>query len=144
MYLQLVRFNDNGSSTVGTLYKNGKFEAFSLEDTFNEPKIYGNTRIPDGTYNIKLRNDGRLNEKYSDRYGVDHKGMLWLQNVENFEWVYIHVGNTHRDTDGCILVGLSCDSSNGTIGNSRTAYEKLYNKVASAILNGEQVTIQVI
>lgn len=144
MYLQEMRLDDNGHSTIGTMHTNGEFECFTLEDTHNEPKIYGKTRIPSGEYTIQLRTTGGMNTAYAKKYGDKHHGMLWLQDVPDFEWVYLHSGNTDEDTDGCILVGNSCDSKAGTIGDSRNAYEKLYDKVSKAILDGEEVTIHII
>lgn len=143
MFIQVVREIDNGKSTIGKMFINGTFECYTLEDTFNEPKVWGQTRIPEGTYDIILRNEGGMTSKYAKRYS-NHKGMLWLQDVPNFEWVYIHTGNTEDHTDGCILVGKTCNSSDGTIGNSRDAYKDLYSKIIEALDNGEQVTIEII
>ena len=144
MYMQLMRLKDDTKSTIGTLYVNGAFECFTLEDTFNFPKVYGKTRIPDGTYEIKLRNEGGLTKKYAEKYPY-HKGMLWLQNVDNFEWVYIHVGNTADHTDGCILVGEGCMSTTGDqkVTGSVNAYVKLYKKAIGAFERGEDVTIEI-
>lgn len=139
-----MRLKDNGKSTVGTLNVNGTFKCFTLEDTFNEPKIYGKTRIPSGSYEVKLRNEGGMTKKYAQRYGAMHKGMLWLQDVENFKWVYIHVGNDQDDTDGCILVGYGCNTINGTISQSRDAYRDLYKQMVSAMERDEEVTVEVI
>lgn len=146
MYIQAVRLQDDSASTIGTLHVNGTFECFTLEDTFREVKIDGETRIPSGSYEIKLRTEGGMNGRYSKKYGSDHKGMLWLQDVPGFEWVYIHVGNFAKDTEGCLLVGTSCDSDKGnqSIGASVDAYKKLYAKVATAIESGEEVTIEII
>ena len=145
MYMQLMRLKDDTESTIGTLYVNGAFECFTLEDTFNFPKVYGKTRIPDGTYEIKLRNEGGLTKKYAERYPY-HQGMLWLQNVDNFEWVYIHVGNTADHTDGCILVGEGCMATTGDqkVTGSVNAYVKLYKKAINAFERGEDVTIEII
>lgn len=143
MFIQVVREIDNGKSTIGKMFINGTFTCYTLEDTFNEPKVWGQTRIPEGTYDIILRNEGGMTSKYAKRYS-NHNGMLWLQDVPNFEWVYIHTGNTSEHTDGCILVGDSVSLDNGTIGNSRDAYKDVYSKVLESLDNGEQVTIEII
>jgi len=145
MYIQVMRLKDDGKSSIGTLMINGVFECFTLEDTHNEPKIYGKTRIPAGKYNIELRNAGRMTLKYSDRFYF-HKGMLWLRNVENFEYVYIHTGNDEDDTDGCLLLGYGCYSTDNSqsVLKSVAAYIDIYPKIADAILRGEEVTIEII
>jgi hypothetical protein len=146
MYIQLNRLKDNGKSTIGTVFVNGTFECFSLEDTHNEPKVYGKTRIQSGVYDIKLRNEGGMNNRYRNKYGEVHKGMLWLQNVDNFEWVYIHIGNTEDDTDGCLLFGNTCVSneSKQSIQGSALAYMSFYKKVINSIDNNEDITIEII
>lgn len=144
MYLQLLRLRDNNESTIGTLHANGEFECFTLEDTHNEPKIFGKTRIPKGTYEIKLRTEGGMNGRYSQKYDF-HEGMLWLQNVENFEWVYFHVGNDEDDTDGCILVGQVCSARDDqSISGSVLAYKALYKKIIVDLKNGVPCTLEVI
>lgn len=142
--MQLIRLQDDGSSTIGNLSINGEFECFTLEDTFNDPKIYGKTRIPAGKYDIKLRKEGSMHGRYSNKFGSEHKGMIWLQDVPDYEWVYIHIGNNEEHTDGCILVGKSCDSKTGTIGNSTEAYKDLNSKITDAIDRGEEITIDII
>jgi len=146
MFIQLMRLQDNGKSTIGTMHINGTFECFSLEDAFNEPKIFSETRIPDGEYEIKLRTEGNMTKTYSKKYGDDHEGMLWLQDVPGFEWVYLHTGNKHEHTDGCILVGTGCDSNKirQNVTGSVLKYKKTYAKILQAIKDGETVTIQII
>lgn len=144
MNIEVIRLQDDGQSTIGTMSIDGEFECFTLEDTHNEPKIYGKTCIPAGTYEIKLRNEGGMTQKYAARYGNTHKGMIWLQDVPNFKWVYIHIGNDETDTDGCILVGQTCDKDKGTVGRSRLAYQALNEKILSAMDRGEDIFITVI
>ena len=144
MYLQVYRLNDNGESTIGSLYIDGKFQCFTLEDTYNEPKIFGKTRIPSGSYMVELRREGGMVGRYNAKY-PGHDGMLWLRNVDNFEYVYIHVGNDEDDTDGCILVGNSCSIENGQfVGNSVSAYKSIYYKIADQINAGYPVHIEVV
>ena len=145
MIIELDRLQDNGKSTIGVMKIDGIFECFSLEDAFNKPKIYGQTRIPDGEYKIKLRKEGGMTKKYSAKYGDEHEGMLWLQDVKDFEWVYIHTGNKHEDTDGCILIGTGCDSNKmrQNVTGSVLKYKKTYAKILDAMKNGEEVTIKI-
>jgi len=146
MLIQVVRLQDNSKSTIGTISLNGIFEGFTLVDTFNEPTIPGSTRIPTGTYEIQLRTEGCMNKKYIWHFGDTHEGMLWLQDVPDFEWVYIHIGNKHEHTEGCILVGTGCDSDykRQTVTGSTLKYISMYKKIVKEIKNGEKVTIQII
>lgn len=120
-----------------------QFLCGTMEDTQRAVKVAGKTRIPAGTYKIKLRTEGDLTKKYQLKFPDIHKGMLWLQNVPGFEWVYIHVGNTAEDSEGCILVGNSINWSTGLQGDSVAAYKNLYVLVAHEILNDGDVEITI-
>ena len=150
MKLQVLRFSSESDSTNGLLFDitNGiKFLAYTLEDERREEKVMSETRIPAGTYKIKLRTEGGHHNKYASRYGNMHKGMLWLQDVPNFKWILIHCGNTDEHTAGCLLVGDSQENNqiktNGFIGSSSNAYKRIYPAIAEAVEN-EGVTIEYI
>ena len=146
MHLQLIRFSTSKESTIGSLYIDGKFGCFTLEDTKRIKKIDGETRIPDGLYSLELRNEGSLTKKYAERYGNMHRGMLWLKDIPNFDWIYIHTGNKRGHTEGCILVGDTLNNNqtgDGFIGKSRDAYQRIYPRIAKAIESGEPVTIRI-
>ena len=68
MKIVLNRIKDDGGSTLGSLSIDGEVVGFTLEDTFNEPKIYGQTRIPYGVYEIKLRHGTPMDKRYSKKY----------------------------------------------------------------------------
>ena len=105
MLLHLLRISTNEESTIGALYVDGAFECYVVEDAWKAQKAAGTTRIPQGIYEIKLRNEGGMTQKYGDRFSDIHQGMLWLQDVPEFQWVYIHTGNTAKHTEGCLIVG---------------------------------------
>jgi len=150
MKLQVLRFSSESDSTNGLLFdvtEGVKFLAYTLEDERREEKVMSETRIPAGTYEIKLRTEGGHHNKYASRYGNMHKGMLWLQDVPNFKWILIHCGNTDEHTAGCLLVGDSQENNqikeNGFIGSSSNAYKRIYPSIAEAVEN-ETVTIEYI
>lgn len=151
MDLTLQRFNRGNDSTVGLL-SIGKgmgtfFKCFTCEDEQRHTKVMHETRIPAGTYEIKLRTEGGFHKRYGDKYPKTHKGMLWLQDVPNFTFIYIHIGNSDDDTSGCILVGNSTSSDvingGGTVGRSVEAYTDLYKRVSGVLLEGEKVFITI-
>lgn len=148
MILTLNRFASNRTdaklkATFGELLIDGKHAAYTLEDMYQPVKIHGETRIPAGTYKILFRTDGEKSVEYQKKYPAMHKGMLWLQNIPDFQYVYIHVGNYPKDTLGCILVGEDADVNKGMITRSGAAYIKIYPIVAGAIECGEEVTITI-
>ena len=79
--------------------KNGKFDN-------NETKVYGESAIPYGTYEIIINQSTRF------------KRLLpLLLNVPHFEGIRIHPGNTAKDSHGCLIVGKNTEI--GKVTNSR-------------------------
>lgn len=134
--------NKDDIATLGKLDVDG-ISVFTLEDDYDEKKEFGHTRIPQGTYEIKLKKHGGFHKRYSERFKDIHKGMLHLQNVPNYDDILIHCGNTHEDTKGCILTGLK-PYGNNAIAYSVKAYVKIYPYIASKLEEGEKVFIKII
>lgn len=143
MDLELRRIANGKDSTLGMLHIDGQFQCFTLEDEFRETKVKGETRIPHGKYEIKFREEpSPLTTRYRQRFDW-FNFHLQLQNVKGFEYVYIHVGNTDDNTDGCILVGRDAYSAaEYTIGKSVDAFRELYLLLKQA-LKTEKVYIHV-
>ncbi len=147
MDITLTRFSSGEESTLGLLFANDRFFCYTLEDQFNEPKIPGETRIPAGTYDIKLRAEGGMYPRYKARFSPWHRGMLWLQDVPGFQYIYIHVGNKDDDSEGCILVGegqVTNITERGQVTSSVAAYKRLYEEVLDALSYNEKVSITVV
>lgn len=144
MVITHLRFQQDEKHTKGLFFIDGVFQCFILEDKYNKDKVYGETRIWPGTRKIELRTEGGMHEKYKERFGDWHKGMLWITEVNNFEYVYIHIGNTPEDTLGCLLTGFSADIDKASVGQSTAAYQHIYPQIADAILAGEDVFIETI
>ena len=149
MNLEVLRFSSQKDSTNGALFDvtGGirKFLCYTLEDEYREEKVSGETRIPAGTYRITLRTTGGFHGRYVKKYGDMHKGMLWVRDVPNFEYILIHTGNTDEHTAGCLLLGDSQQanfgSSNGMVGSSVNAYKRVYPAIAKALQDGKSVSI---
>ena len=118
--LKRIYFGDN--FTVGQLYESTKFGespiCYVLEDKVREVdgqpveswKIPHETAIPRGTYPISIT--------YSNRFETN---LPLLANVDGYTGVRIHSGNSDKDTDGCLLVGMSWDGKSDWIGASKAA-----------------------
>lgn len=138
MKLTVIRYSDNDNSTLGLLFLDNKFECYTLEDQYQTKKVYKETRIPAGTYMIKLRKEGGHHLRYNIKFPDFHKGMLELQDVKGFQYILIHIGNTDDDTAGCLIVGNSINNNQiakGFISNSTGAYVNLYKKVVTEAEN---------
>ena len=151
MKLEVKRLGDNGDATIGAFYIDGIFKCFTIEDQEQKgKKVRGETRIPEGTYDVSLRKEGGYHAKYTKRYGSMHKGMLCIHNSPNwkiikdgkeFQYILIHTGNTDEHTMGCLLLNFSVDGNSYIGSNSGGAYKAFYPIIANAVNNGEKITI---
>ncbi len=130
MKLTLNRSKPSAKSMIGSLYVDGVFECYTLEDIPRINKIAGQTAIPAGTYKVIIN--------MSNRFKVL---MPLLLNVPNFEGVRMHTGNSGVDTEGCILVGRT--QAIDFIGQSKLAYKKLFDKMQKAIADGEVIILTI-
>lgn len=141
MKIILKRIALKNTYTIGKLYIDGEYFCDTLEDTVRdlnksgkfdngEKKIYGETAIPYGTYNVKWT--------YSNKF---KKYMPLIENVPSFAGIRIHAGNSSADTQGCILVGEN--KAVGKVLNSKNTVNKLYPIIQNACKKGG-VTIEVV
>jgi hypothetical protein len=147
MELITQRFSDGGKSTLGLLFIDGIFNGYTLEDQHRDVKVMHETRIPSGQYEIIIRTDmaSTMNQRYAVKYPW-FKGHLWLQDVPNFTYIYIHQGVTDEHSSGCILVGDGANNNvtdQGRLSASAKAFKRIYLKALAAIESGERVFITV-
>ena len=129
MRLTLMRIANRPTYCIGKLYIDGVYFCDVLEDTDRglkdemseeeilSKKVKGETAIPTGIYPITLT--------YSPKY---KKTMPLVNNVKGYSGIRIHSGNTHKDTEGCLLVGRNKEV--GKVLYSRVTYNALYNILA--------------
>lgn len=71
--------------------------------------------------------------------------MPLLKDVPGFTGVRIHKGNFSKDTEGCILVGAINDKiGDDFIGQSKIAFNRLFEKMLVAKSAGEEITIDIV
>lgn len=147
----LQRFSDNRKSTLGILVKEtdlGRplFQGYTLEDEFRPSKVKGETRIPAGVYEIVIQTiDTPKTFQYRQKYSwfMSH---LMLKDVPDFVGIYIHIGNTDEDTDGCLLLGDNADNNvigHGSISNSTQCFMRFYSDVYEHLHEGKKATIEI-
>jgi hypothetical protein len=103
MELHIYRhtYNTKGDrNIIGDLFVDGVFFCHTLEDEKRADglKVYGETAIPSGTYNVILSVSNRFKRL-----------MPLLLDVPMFKGIRIHGGNTSKDSHGCPLVAFNTD-----------------------------------
>jgi len=144
MELFLQRGHSGRYATLGTLTVDGAAACFTVEDVVREPhevngghrtpverwKVHGQTAIPQGRYRVTIT--------HSNRFKRD---LPLVNAVPGFEGIRIHPGNTHADTEGCILPGTKIAGE--TVIESRHAFNRVMLAIESALDAGEEVWIQI-
>lgn len=134
--LTLKRMIFTDRSTIGDLFIDGAFECNTLEDTCRnragsddilqkDEKIYGETAIPSGRYEVKMRRSNHF-----------QRDMPFLQDVPHFTDVMFHWGNEPKDSRGCILIGERHVVSDIVI-NSQKHYKEFEIKLLKLLADGQ-------
>lgn len=128
--------------TIGTFFANEKRICDTIEDKNRdlnrdgdlndkgEAKVYGETAIPFGRYEVVLN----ISPKFKRR-------LPRLLNVKHFEGILIHRGNTAKDTHGCIIVGEN--KVKGKVINSTFYEKKIVEICEQAIEEGKKIFITI-
>ncbi len=113
----LVRYTRTEKAILGSLYLNGAFICYTLE---NAAKA-----IPSGLYSIE-------NSK-SPKFGRELP-LLFSDKVPSRRGVRIHAGNTYQDSAACVLVGMKRDDAKERIDESKDA-EKMVTMLCRNVRN---------
>lgn len=136
MELRLERKFKKERYTIGNLYVDGVWFCNTIEDrdrglrqdmplsTNKRLKVKNETAIPTGRYRVTL---GVKSPKMSQRPAYDFcNGYVpRLANVPAFDGILIHIGNTEKDSAGCIIVGEN--KVKGKVINSTETFRRLYD-----------------
>lgn len=152
MELSLHRKYKLATYTIGKLYINGEYFCDTIEDKdrnlhqgmeldwISNQKVYGETAIPYGRYRVtmKVQSPKFANKKQYEKC----KGYIpRLIDVPAYQGILIHIGNTAKDSYGCILVGEN--KVKGMVVNSTVWFWKLYDILKKADDDGEEIWITI-
>lgn len=152
MKLRLKRVACKTQYTIGNLYVDGSYFCDTLEDKdrglddgmtaerIKAVKIAQETAIPTGTYGVTM-NVQSPRFKNKTQYAFCKGYLPRLLNVKGFDGILIHIGNTQKDSAGCILVGEN--KVVGQVINSTATFKKLYGVLDTANKKGEKISITV-
>lgn len=142
MNILLKRRYLDSQYTIGSLFINGEYLCDTIEDVVrdlnrdgdledqDEDKVYGETAIPYGTYQVVLT----MSPKFK-------RVLPLLLDVKHFTGIRIHRGNTAKDSHGCILPGEN--KVKGKVINS-TKYElELVRLMKIATKVGHEIKIDI-
>ena len=126
--LLIIRDTFTENSTIGELFINGERFCDTLENPWlnNQRNI---SCIPEGRYKVRLR----LPRESATR---DYLHLL-VQDVPNRDYILFHIGNTAKDTSGCILVGNGREQD--IVENSRLAMDLVMQEII--YLGGENINL---
>lgn len=152
MKLKLERIARRDTYTIGRLYIDGQYLCDTLEDKdrgltqnmseaeIRKVKVYGETAIPMGTYQVALNVYSHTFGKKAS-YSFTRGYLPRLVDVPGYSGILIHGGNTAKDTLGCILVGDN--KIKGGLVNSLVCFRKLYAILKQAANKGDSITITI-
>lgn len=137
--IKVRRLNYSSRTTIGELSINDKFFCYTLEDTVRGEgiKVDRETAIPAGTYQVKLTMSNRFKRLMPIVFTESDGSTLKAKGI-SFSGVRIHGGNTHENTEGCILVGFNkVDSATiqGTAEKELVKELQKYTKISIEVIN---------
>ena len=126
--LLLIRDTFTKESTIGELFLNGERICDTLENPWvdNQRNV---SCIPEGIYPVRLR----LPRESGTRDYIH----LLVKDVKDRDYILIHIGNTAKDTSGCILVGIGTEQN--VVHNSVLAMDLLIKEILN--LGGENINL---
>ena len=142
-YIKINRYKYSDTTTIGTITLEGVgLFGYTLEDAVRPYgiKIKGKTAIPESNrgyrvgihYSNKFKRNVLILYTEYDRITIKECGV-------SFSYVYFHGGNSHVDTDGCILVAKNVDITNMKIQGS--IEKELFAKVSEWFKSGYEVKV---
>ena len=123
----ITRIFKGDKYTIGKLSIDGLYVCDTIEDKVRADgvKIHGETAIPIGVY---------LGDVFfSRKFGYN---VVRIFGVPMFEGIYIHKGNTEKDSLGCIIVGYN--DKKGWVSRPTEAMDKIIK-----ILGDHKFTIEI-
>lgn len=116
MKIEVVRHYFSETYTIGKLYIDGKYFCDTLE-----PSIYATEHraVKLGTYS--------LNIVWSPKFGC------YMPRIEvpKRQGILFHVGNTSKDTEGCVLLGYN--TIKGCVTSSKVTFNSFFDEILTHI-----------
>ena len=102
--LVLVRDIRKGDAVLGCLFLNGTFICYTLENA--------DKAIPEGVYNLENSKSPKFKRELP---------LVYNKTVKASRGIRIHRGNTAKDSQGCVLVGMGRSTEKSSVTESAPA-----------------------
>jgi hypothetical protein len=126
--LVLIRDTFTNESIIGKLYLNDEMFCDTLELPYKDNKR-SISSIPVGEYNVRLR--------YPRESATRDYIHLLVKDVKDRNYILFHIGNSAKDSRGCILVGQKRQQD--FVSNSIMAMSLLMKEIVN--LGGENIKL---
>ena len=126
--LLIIRDVFTDVSTIGRLFLNGELLCDTLELPYRDNQRSVSC-IPAGNYKVRMR--------YPRESGTRDYLHLLIQDVPSRDYILFHIGNTAKDTRGCVLVGIGTEQD--FVKNSQLAMELLMKEIIN--LGGTNINL---
>jgi hypothetical protein len=143
----VIWFAHSDNDSMGLLFIDGEFQHFIIGDEPRAIKVMHETRLRAGIYPLAIRKEGGFHNRYSSKFPNIHKGMVWIKNVPEFEYILYHIMNDEGDSSACIGGGDVLENKQNDIdftGKSSQAYIRTYPKFIKYITENESPILEVI
>lgn len=142
--------------TIGEMTIDGNYFCSTLEDKdrgltqdmpfalIDTKKVYGQTAIPTGTYEVSLDITSPRFSKMPFYQEVCNGKVPRLLNVPGFDGILLHVADGPRGAEllhGCIGVGKN--KIKGGLLEGKETFKELYKKMEEAKNIGEKITVTI-
>jgi hypothetical protein len=145
--VKVRRYSSQSVTSLGLVHFDDEFQHHTIEDKYRKEKVKGETRIDAGVYALGLQElVTPMTERYRNKFDWFDLH-LHVKDVPNFSGIYIHIGNTQKDSEGCLLVGNTANNNRieaGRITRSTEAYKEFYLKVYPLLKAGKKINIEYI
>jgi hypothetical protein len=141
--IKQLRYSSKDEYTLSSFIINDNPFCVVLEDEHRDKKVMHETRIPAGEYMLGIRKElTEMTQRYRKKFDW-FKFHIEILNVKNFSGIYIHIGNTDKDTSGCLLLGQRPFgfTEKNKILESTITFKKFYDWAYSKLEKGQEIKL---
>ena len=146
MVISIIRKPSDKGCTLSTWYVDGQPQCVGIEDVVRgqaQPKVYGQTAIPVGTYRVVVTMSARFKRRLPLLVNVPGGTIRFGDHLIDDCGVRIHPGNTAADTEGCLLPGSAIGPGGTSVTASRVAFDRLFARIEQALAAHETITLTI-